>query len=70
MTPANQDQLAESFVFCSTAGMERIDPAQLTAAIRQAPGWARIGLIAPSERVREQAIWIWRLSITQTIYRA
>ncbi len=36
--------------------MKRIDPAQLTAAIQQAPGWARVGLTAPSERLREQAV--------------
>lgn len=36
--------------------MERIDPAQLSDAIRPAPGWARVGLTAPSEKLREQAV--------------
>lgn len=35
--------------------MERIDPTQITDALLAAAGWARIGLTAPNERLREKA---------------
>lgn len=35
--------------------MERIDPNQIAEAILTSAGWARIGITAPSEYLREQA---------------
>lgn len=31
------------------------DPTDISEAILEAPGWARVGITAPSPRVREQA---------------
>jgi len=31
------------------------DPTDISQAILEAPGWARVGITAPSPRVREQA---------------
>ncbi len=47
--------LVESFPLCSFQGMDRIDTAQLSAAILHAPGWARVGITMPDERLRERA---------------
>ena len=35
--------------------MERIDPTQIAEAILAAPGWARVGIAAPSQHMREDA---------------
>lgn len=35
--------------------MERIDPTQIADALLASAGWARIGLTAPNERLREKA---------------
>lgn len=35
--------------------MEQIDSQLLQDALLAAPGWARVGLTAPSERIREAA---------------
>lgn len=37
--------------------MERFDPASLATAILQAPGWVRVGITAPAQRIREQAAY-------------
>ncbi|WP_236696866.1 DUF6771 family protein [Sphingomonas sp. Leaf257] len=47
--------LAESFAICSHVYMERIDPQQISDALLNSAGWARIGLTAPVQRIREQA---------------
>lgn len=43
------------FLLCSHSGMERLDPTLIAEAILQAPGWARIGITAPSPVMREDA---------------
>lgn len=35
--------------------MERFAPAQLAETILSAPAWARVGITAPNERLREEA---------------
>jgi len=45
--------------------MERLDPFQLKTAILQAPGWARIGLTDPTERMRDKAAQELALAITE-----
>lgn len=35
--------------------MERLDPTQIAEALLTSAGWARVGLTAPSEWLREQA---------------
>lgn len=35
--------------------MERLDPTQITDALLTSAGWARVGLTAPSEHLRNQA---------------
>jgi hypothetical protein len=43
--------------------MERIDHTQLKSAILEAPGWARVGITAPSEQLRDRAAQELALSI-------
>jgi hypothetical protein len=43
--------------------MERIDPSQLKTVIMEAPGWARVGITAPSEQLRDRAAQELALSI-------
>lgn len=43
------------FLLCSNIGMERLTPTLIAEAILQAPGWARIGITAPSPVMREDA---------------
>ena len=52
--------LALTFRLCSHNPMSRIDleslpEATITEALLSAPGWARVGLAAPTETMREQA---------------
>jgi hypothetical protein len=35
--------------------MERIEPSQLASVILNAPCWVRLGIAAPTERIRERA---------------
>lgn len=37
--------------------MERFAPATLATTIFQAPGWVRVGITAPVQRIREQAAY-------------
>lgn len=58
--PVNRDEprallLAPMFIFCSFGGMERIDTSAVAHAILDAPGWARVGITAPSSCLREDA---------------
>jgi hypothetical protein len=43
------------FSLCSIACMERIDTSAVAHAILDAPGWARVGITAPSSCLREDA---------------
>jgi len=43
------------FTICSHADMERIERLELSAILLAAPGWARVGLTMPDERMRERA---------------
>ncbi|ABP64194.1 hypothetical protein Saro_3952 (plasmid) [Novosphingobium aromaticivorans DSM 12444] len=43
------------FPLCSVALMERIDTSAVAHAILDAPGWARVGITAPSSCLREDA---------------
>jgi hypothetical protein len=47
--------LAFMFPLCSIKGMERIDTSAVAHAILDAPGWARVGITAPSSCLREDA---------------
>ncbi len=47
--------LANMFPLCSIARMERIDTSAVAHAILDAPGWARVGITAPSSCLREDA---------------
>lgn len=47
--------LANMFSLCSIACMERIDTSAVAHAILDAPGWARVGITAPSSCLREDA---------------
>lgn len=58
--PVNRDELRAprlAFMFprCSFVGMERIDTSAVAHAILDAPGWARVGITAPSSCLREDA---------------
>ena len=43
------------FLICSLNNMERIDTSAVAHAILDAPGWARVGITAPSSCLREDA---------------
>lgn len=43
------------FHICSNEQMERIDERAVSAILLAAPGWARVGLAMPDERLRERA---------------
>jgi hypothetical protein len=43
------------FTLCSLINMERIDTSAVAHAILDAPGWARVGITAPSSCLREDA---------------
>lgn len=59
--------LAESFFICSIWGMDSIDPTQITDALLTSAGWARVGLTAPTEHIREQAAKELALTICERI---
>lgn len=48
-------QLESLFVICSHRRMERIDQSTIAATILHAPGWARVGITAPNETLRDAA---------------
>jgi len=52
---ARRNDLAIKFAICSHAAMERIERDELSAILQAAPGWARVGLTMPDERLRERA---------------
>ena len=43
------------FAICSYLRMARIDEHAVAAVMLEAPGWARVGLSAPKEWLREDA---------------
>lgn len=43
------------FCICSNLGMERIDETSIATTILNAPGWVRIGITAPDNRMRDDA---------------
>lgn len=43
------------FFICSHARMTIIDPDQVASALLAAPGWARVGIAAPTATIREAA---------------
>tara|TARA_R110002167_G_scaffold155738_5_gene350208 strand:+ start:407 stop:664 length:258 start_codon:yes stop_codon:yes gene_type:complete len=47
--------LAKMFAICSYLRMARIDEHAVAAVMLEAPGWARVGLSAPKEWLREDA---------------
>lgn len=51
----NGNRLAHMFPLCSDIPMMRIDETAIARAILSAPGWARVGITAPVERLREEA---------------
>lgn len=59
--------LAESFLICSIPRMDSIDPTQITDALLTSAGWARVGLTAPTEHIREQAAKELALTICERI---
>ncbi len=50
-----RDRLDQLFFLCSHLFMTKIDPARVARALLDAPGWARVGLTAPTEIIREAA---------------
>lgn len=47
--------------------MERFDPVALKNTILAAPGWVRVGITAPGQRLREQAADELARAICQTL---
>jgi hypothetical protein len=47
--------LAHMFSLCSILHMTRIDEQSVADALLHAPGWARVGLCAPTSWMREEA---------------
>jgi hypothetical protein len=50
--------------------MERVSPALISSAILAAPGWARVGITMPDDRMREQAAEVLARSILGRLERA
>lgn len=48
-------------------GMTRIDPTMLATTILEAPGWARVGITAPSSYMRYDAAMELALAIAATV---
>lgn len=48
-------------------GMSRIDPTMLATTILEAPGWARVGITAPSPYMRYDAAMELALAIAATV---
>uniref|UniRef100_UPI0035CA0664 DUF6771 family protein n=1 Tax=uncultured Sphingomonas sp. TaxID=158754 RepID=UPI0035CA0664 len=69
------DRLADLFFICSSAGMARFDhqsesvftPDDLAATVLTLPGWVRVGLSAPDERMRSSAAEFIAQSMFDTI---
>lgn len=47
--------LAMLFFLCSHMGMDRIDTARVAETLLAVPGWARVGLTAPTSHMRVEA---------------
>lgn len=43
------------FFLCSFRAMDRIDTARVAETILAAPGWARVGITAPTSHIRVEA---------------
>ena len=52
---ATQARLRMCSVYVLIWRMSRFDPETIANAILTAPGWARVGITAPAERLREEA---------------
>lgn len=50
--------------------MERLDPSTLASTILTAPGWVRVGITAPVQRIREQAAHELARAICETVHPA
>lgn len=59
------DTLAILFFLCSINEMTEMDPDRVADALLAAPGWARIGITAPKESVRQAAAQELALTITR-----
>ncbi len=59
------DTLAIMFSLCSISRMIEMDPDRVADALLAAPGWARIGITAPKESVRQAAAHELALTITR-----
>lgn len=55
------------FYKCSNAGMQIESPSTIAQVLLSAPGWARVALSAPTERLREKAAQELALSILETL---
>ena len=49
--------LAMLFFLCSHMGMDRIDTARVAETLLAAPGWARVGITAPTSHIRVDAAY-------------
>ena len=61
MARASRESTIETllhYVLCMfhQRGMERIDQHRISEAILSAPGWARVGITMPDERMRLRAV--------------
>ena len=47
--------LVKLFLLCSHMHMDKIDTARVAETILSAPGWARVGITAPTSHIRVEA---------------
>lgn len=59
------DTLAILFLLCSICRMTEMDPDRVADALLAAPGWARVGITAPKECMRQAAAQELALTITR-----
>lgn len=55
------------FFLCSHKGMDNIDTARVAETILSAPGWARVGITAPTSHIRVEAAFELARAIVESV---
>lgn len=65
--PCIARSLAKMFFLCSLCGMDKIDTARVAETILAAPGWARVGITAPTSHIRVEAAFELARAIVESV---
>lgn len=55
------------FLLCSHKDMDNIDTARVAETILSAPGWARVGITAPTSHIRVEAAFELARAIVESV---